>query len=76
MIRRMFWFLLGWVAGVITAWQVTQILNKATPQSVAAQVKVRLDDVTAKAGAFVRDFSQALRESEADLRRQHGLPID
>ena len=73
--RRLGWFLLGVIVGAVGFWQATQLLNKAKPSSVGQQVSRSLESVSTHATAFFRDFGQARREAEADLRRQAGLDL-
>ncbi|MDR2930038.1 MAG: hypothetical protein LBV06_03920 [Propionibacteriaceae bacterium] len=73
MIRRLVWFMIGVGVGAVGTWQISRVLQSAKPSSVARQAQNWVVETQAKSARFLKEFDQARREAEVELRRQAGM---
>lgn len=74
MIKRIFWFLLGAIAGSLgTVWLLLQLRSTAaryTPEGVATQLEDSWRNLSAELAQVVQDGREIMRDTEASLRRE------
>ena len=71
--KTIVWLSIGLAVGALAVWQGPKLVEQAKAGELGSQLSRTAKELSSQASTFVQDFTQGLRQAEADLRRETGL---